>query len=100
MNNGEKKEYRENKSFLINFGKQVRIFRQQKGLTQEQLFLITGIAADKISQIENGKLNTGISNIPCIAHALGKTVIEIMDFEYEKVLPLEKIKTSALKQYA
>jgi transcriptional regulator with XRE-family HTH domain len=43
------------KSFAISFGESVRIFRQQKGFSQEKLAELAGIDRRYISQIELGK---------------------------------------------
>ena len=86
-----KRECRENQSFLTNLGKQIRTLRKQAGMTQQKLSELTGIACDKICLIERGEINTGVSNIPFIAEALGKSVTELLNFEYEKCILATKI---------
>lgn len=52
-------------------GKQIAEIRKSKGLTQEQLHVMTGMDRANIAKIENGRYNTGIDIIGKIADALG-----------------------------
>ena len=56
---------------LFKIGQQIAEIRKSKGLTQEQLHVLTGLDRANIAKIENGRYNTGIDIIGKIADALG-----------------------------
>ena len=66
---------------ITKFGLRVKELRLQKGFSQEQLAWETGLEFSQINRIENGKINTSISNIFIIAAALGVKPIELLNFE-------------------
>jgi len=55
---------------LINFGSRVRIFRKEKGLSQEQLAFKAGLHRTYIGMIERAEKNITLLNIEKIASAL------------------------------
>jgi transcriptional regulator with XRE-family HTH domain len=61
-------ETREN--FAVRFGESVRIFRQQKGISQEKLGELAQVDRKHISTIELGKQTTSIEIAYRIAQAL------------------------------
>lgn len=63
-------KYSRHKEGIIKFGLRVKELRQQKGFSQEQLAWETGLEFSQINRIENGKINTSISNVFIIAEAL------------------------------
>ncbi|MBS1511548.1 MAG: helix-turn-helix transcriptional regulator [Bacteroidetes bacterium] len=63
------------------FGVRVKEIRQQKGLSQEQLAWETGLEFSQINRIENGKINTSISNLFIIAEALKVEPSELLKFK-------------------
>ena len=67
------------KDLLKQFGKNVKIERIKKDLTQEQLAEMTNISIPTISLIETGKQNTSILNILEIASALGVDVNTLVE---------------------
>ena len=59
-------------SFLKNFGKRMQKMRKDKGLTQDDIAMETGIARNFISQIENGHANPSVYTVNRILNHLGK----------------------------
>lgn len=59
------------------FGKAVRNFREQLGISQEDLALRCGLHRTYISDIERGHRNVGLSNIEAIAEGLSISLIEL-----------------------
>ena len=55
-------------------GQQIAAIRKAKGLTQEQLHVLTGLDRANIAKIENGRYNTGIDILGRIADALGVNI--------------------------
>lgn len=60
----------EKSEILIAVGKNVRHYRQLKGLSQEDLADLTGLHRTYIGDIERGERNFGITNLVRIAIAL------------------------------
>ncbi|MGA9772262.1 MAG: helix-turn-helix transcriptional regulator [Blastocatellia bacterium] len=58
------------KNIRSSFGESVKIFREQKGLSQEKLAELAGIDRTYVSTIELGKKNTSIEIAYRIAQAL------------------------------
>lgn len=52
-------------------GSRIRRLRQKRGLTSEQLGKDCGITALKISRIENGEVNVGLSTMVHVSERLG-----------------------------
>ncbi|ODP28500.1 putative HTH-type transcriptional regulator [Paenibacillus nuruki] len=66
-------------------GESVRFLRQQNGLSQEQLALISGINTSYVGQIERGEKNPTIKTLEKIAYALKTTVVDLLTM-YDPVL--------------
>jgi len=60
----------DDKAFLIAFGKNLRLLRKAKGLTQEELANELDVEISQISRIERGVINTSISNCNKISKVL------------------------------
>ena len=58
-------------------GQRIKKARLSAGLTQYQLYEITGIATSQISAYENGSRNIGLDTLYKIAKAANKTIDEI-----------------------
>ncbi|AIZ41216.1 helix-turn-helix domain-containing protein [Cellulophaga baltica] len=58
------------KAFLIAFGKNLRLLRKARALTQEELANELDIEISQISRIERGVINTSISNCNKISQVL------------------------------
>lgn len=67
--------------FITLVGEHLRMIRKEKGLTQEALAEIAGIARARISDIENAKKNTTLETLERIIDALGITPFELFDFK-------------------
>lgn len=52
------------------FGKQVRLLRQEMGMSQEALAAGSGLHRTYIGSVERGERNISLENIVRIAHAL------------------------------
>ena len=70
------------KRFLLSFselpmetvGERIRIVRESKGLTQDQLATAAGISKSFVSEVENGKRNVSAQNLLRIANAMEASV--------------------------
>ena len=51
------------------FGMTMKIFRKERGLTQEDLYGLTGISVSHISNIENAKTNPSLEMLLTFADA-------------------------------
>ena len=51
------------------FGMTMKIFRKERGLTQEDLYGLTGISVSHISNIENAKANPSLEMLLTFADA-------------------------------
>lgn len=70
----------EKNTILINFGKNLRLTRLEKGFTQEQLANELGIEISQISRIERGVINTSITTLYSISKVLNVNVSELFVF--------------------
>jgi transcriptional regulator with XRE-family HTH domain len=61
------------------FGERVRELRKKKGLSQENLALISGLDRTYIGGVERGERNISLVNIHVIAGALGVPVRELFN---------------------
>ena len=73
-------KYYSNKSFLKNFGLNLKSIRKKKNFSQEKLAYESGIELRQIGRIERGEINTGISSIERIASTLKVDIKELFDF--------------------
>lgn len=68
-------------NFRIDLGKNLKLIRKQKGLTQENVFLESGISRSHIAMIEAGKRDISISALFKISRALRVNLKEIFAFD-------------------
>ena len=61
----------------INFGEQVKLIREQLGMSQRTLALRSNTPQPTISKVENGEINVGISILKRILHALSGELIMV-----------------------
>lgn len=66
---------------LEQFGKRLKQVRKEKGKTQLDIEVATGINNGDISRIENGKTNIEFITIAKLAEALEVEMIELFHFE-------------------
>jgi transcriptional regulator with XRE-family HTH domain len=69
------------KDFLKRFGENVRRLREQKGLSQEELYFRANLSKNQVGNIERGEVNTTISTANALAQALNLEVWELFRFE-------------------
>lgn len=73
--------YMQQKSeFLEKLGHKIRILRDKKGLSQEQLAEISKIDRGHIGAIEKGKVDIRIYTLKQIANSLDIEITEFFDF--------------------
>ena len=68
-----------NEELITLFGKNVRRYRLEKGLTMVELALICNVEYGAISTIERGVVNCSISTAYEIARALGVTLDKLVE---------------------
>lgn len=59
---------------MATVGERIRIVRESKGLTQDQLAAAAGISKSFVSEVENGKRNVSAQNLLRIANAMEASV--------------------------
>jgi transcriptional regulator with XRE-family HTH domain len=69
-----------NQEYLKAFGNHVRLLRKSKGLSMTELANLCEIEYRQVSDIELGKIGTGISTIKLLAEALGVNPKDLLDF--------------------
>ena len=65
---------------LVRFGKNLRMLRESRKLSQEQLAIDADIPISQVGRIERGKLNTTISTLFSLAQALNIPPKDLIDF--------------------
>ena len=70
-----------NTNILIKLGKQLKIIRKEKGLTQEQLAEKVGIHPTYVGKLEGGKSNLSTLLLFKISRALGVKLSKIFEFD-------------------
>ena len=65
---------------LKNFGKNVKIERIKKDLTQEQFAEILGVSTNYVACVENGRQNMSLGKILELSHALLIDINKLLDF--------------------
>ena len=68
------------KSISVVFGKQVRVYRKSRRMTQKQLAAAAGKTVDTVSNIERGTYSTNIDTAYRIANAVGVELWELLRF--------------------
>lgn len=66
---------------LFCFGLKLRILRQSKNLTQEQLASLAGFSRSYYTEIETGKRNISLLNMYKLADALEINICDFFDTE-------------------
>jgi len=65
------------KDFLKRFGENLRKLREQKGMSQEELYFRANLSKNQVGNIERGEVNTTISTANAIAQALEIDLFEL-----------------------
>lgn len=66
-------------NILNRVGLKIRIIREDRGLSQEELGTLAGLHRAYVGQIERGEKNVGLKNIEKIAKALNVSVCVLID---------------------
>lgn len=66
-------------ALLLQFGEQVRFFRNERKISQEKLAELSKLDRTYISSVERGKRNIGILNIIKIADALNVKASSLLE---------------------
>lgn len=70
-----------NKEMLLKkFGKNVKIERIKKDLTQEQLAEIMGVSQNYISNVESGKQNMSLAKVLDLSKYIGTDIEKLLNF--------------------
>ena len=69
------------KIFLIEFGKNLKKLRKQKGFSQSQLAFEANIQISQISRIERGLINTTIVNAKLLSKVLDVPLVDLFNFD-------------------
>lgn len=64
--------------YLINFGKQLQMFRKQRGLSQEQLAFLCGLDRSYVGSVERGERNISLINLIKLANALEISLSDLL----------------------
>ena len=62
------------------FGMTMKIFRKERGITQEDLYRLTSISVSHISNIENAKANPSLEMLLTFADALEVPISDLFKF--------------------
>ncbi|WP_438498112.1 helix-turn-helix domain-containing protein [Paenibacillus sp. IHBB 3054] len=65
-------------------GSQIRVLRQERGISQEKLALIAGVNTSYVGQIERGIRSPTIDMLDKIAQALEVDVVELFRLETDR----------------
>ncbi|MNK33361.1 anaerobic benzoate catabolism transcriptional regulator [compost metagenome] len=81
-------KYLKDEDFIKKFGQKLKQIREGKGISQEQLSLLTEVSQSQIARTELGQVNTSISHASTYAKFLKVNPMELFDFSDLK----EKVK--------
>lgn len=70
-----------NTKVLVRFGKNLKRYRLEAGLTQEDLAEKINLHQTTVAKLELGKINPSLKNIYIITRALGIKLSNIVDFD-------------------
>lgn len=70
---------KEDKVILKAFGEKIRLYRKDKGVSQEELGNMAGLDRTYIGSVERGERNISLVNIHRIANALSVKVRELIE---------------------
>jgi transcriptional regulator with XRE-family HTH domain len=62
----------------VRLGRRIRLLREKRGWTQQQLADMTGIGRVHVSELENGKREAGLRMLERLAESFETTVSELL----------------------
>ena len=71
------------RGFTSVFGMMIKLEREKKGMSQQELADLIGLSRSQITQIELGGSSTTIPNLMRICAVLGRTPNEMLGYEKE-----------------
>ncbi|TCD28330.1 XRE family transcriptional regulator [Pedobacter psychrodurus] len=77
-------KYLKDEEFIKKFGQKLKQVRESKGLSQEQLSLLSEVSQSQIARTELGQVNTSISHVAIYAKFLKVDPKELFDFSTVK----------------
>jgi transcriptional regulator with XRE-family HTH domain len=63
------------------FGKHIKLLRNEKHLTQEELANLSGLSRQYIGDVERGSRNISLINLEKIAKAFGVSLSQLFNFK-------------------
>lgn len=73
-------KYLKDEEFIKKFGHKLKQVRESKGLSQEQLSLLSEVSQSQIARTELGQVNTSISHVSIYAKFLKVDAMDLFDF--------------------
>lgn len=70
---------KQDNSAAVEIGRRLKVLRVERGIMAKDLCEQIGLKTSTLSNIENGKWNTGIKQLQDIAHALGAHIDVVKD---------------------
>ena len=62
----------------VRLGRKIRLLREKRGWTQQQLADVTGIGRVHVSELENGKRESGLRMLEKLAASFETTVADLL----------------------
>lgn len=75
---------------LEKLGKRVRVIRELRGMTQEELEEASGVNARYISALENGRKNATVELLERLSEGLQVPLLNLFSFDSEELAPSKK----------
>lgn len=72
--------YTKDKEYLIEFGKNLKRLRDEKGFSQEELANLSDVSLAQMTRIERGTINPTICTIKALAKGLGLEMSKMFVF--------------------
>ena len=79
ISGADMKTSKTHKKEVQRFGMTMKIFRKERGLTQEDLYGLTGISVSHISNIENAKANPSLEMLLTFADAFHVPISDLFN---------------------
>lgn len=77
--------YTKDKDYLIEFGKNLKMLREKKGFSQEELANLAEVSLPQITRIERGVINPTICTIKSLSVGLGVEMYSLFQFNEKSI---------------